>query len=72
MADIEDMYELTYIPGLCITVDMDDKDLVLERRDKIYVTDFSEWIVSDECRVEELYKGPSLMTVIHIDKYARL
>jgi hypothetical protein len=42
---------------------MDDRVMVLVHRDKIYVVDFSEWIVDDEERVYEMHMGLSLMTV---------
>jgi hypothetical protein len=32
-------------------------------RDKMYVADFSDWLVEDQDRVEKLYSGLSLMTV---------
>jgi hypothetical protein len=62
MADIEDMYELTYIQGHSIAVHMDDRDLVFERREKTYIMDFSKWIVSDKKRVINVEDRESLYT----------
>jgi len=47
-SDVEDKYPVTYIQGVSITVHMDDKDVVFERKNKMYVADFSDWIVGDE------------------------
>jgi hypothetical protein len=63
LADNEDIYPVTYVQGESITVHMDDRDLVFTRRDKLYVADFSDWIVSDQDREEELHAGLNLMTV---------
>jgi len=46
----------------CIIVHMEDHNMSFERRDKMYVTDFSDWIVDDKSRVSEMYTGLSLMT----------
>ena len=43
MADVEDLYAITYEPGHAITVHMDAGDMVFYRRDKIYVGDMREW-----------------------------
>ena len=43
MADVEDMYDVTYARGESYTVHMDDRDLVFHRRDKLYVADMREW-----------------------------
>jgi hypothetical protein len=39
MADVKDMYDITYEAGHAITVHMDEEDLVFYRRNKIYVGD---------------------------------
>jgi hypothetical protein len=62
MADVEDLYPVTYVQGESITVHMLDREVVFHRRDKMYVADFSDWVVDDEDRVQELYSGLSLMT----------
>jgi hypothetical protein len=62
MADVEDMYAMTYVQGECIIVHMEDHDMSFERRDKMCVADFSDWIVDDKSRVSEMYTGLSLMT----------
>jgi hypothetical protein len=43
MADVEDMYDITYDAGTSITVHMDERDLVFRRRNKIYVADMRDW-----------------------------
>ena len=43
-ADVEDLYEVVYTPGVSYTVKMADRDLVFYRRHKLYVVDMSEWI----------------------------
>jgi hypothetical protein len=62
MADVEDRYPVTYVEGESIIVHMEDRDVVFARRNKMYVADFSDWIVGDEARLQEMYKGLSLMT----------
>jgi hypothetical protein len=63
MADVEDMYRITYVQGESITVHMDHRDVVFSRREKMYVADFSDWLAVDQQRVEQLYTSLSLMTV---------
>jgi hypothetical protein len=63
MADVEDLYPVTYIQGESIIVHMEDKEVVFQRRDKMYVADFSDWVVDNEDRVQELYNRLSLMTM---------
>jgi hypothetical protein len=63
MADVEDMYRITYVQGESITVHMDHRDLVFSRCEKMYVADFSDWLAVDQQRVEQLYTSLSLMTV---------
>jgi hypothetical protein len=48
---MEDVFPLTYLQGVSITVHMDERDDVFVRRDKMYVADFLEWIVDKEDRV---------------------
>jgi hypothetical protein len=43
MADVEDMYDITYEQGVSYTVHLDDQDLVFYKRDKLYVADMREW-----------------------------
>jgi hypothetical protein len=43
MADIEDMYDVTYEQGVSYTVHLDDQDLIFHKRDKLYVADMREW-----------------------------
>jgi hypothetical protein len=63
MADVEDMCVVTYAQGESITVHMDDRDVVLTHREKMYMADFSDWLITEEDRIEELYTGLSLLTV---------
>jgi hypothetical protein len=44
LADIEDMYRVTYEPCVSYTVHMNDRDLVFEQRGKLYIGDFTDWI----------------------------
>jgi hypothetical protein len=57
------MYPVTYIQGESYTVHMDDHDLLFVHEDKMYVADFSDWLVTDNQRKEELHTGLSLLTV---------
>jgi len=62
MADVEDLYPVTYAQGKSSTVHMDSRDIVFVHKDKMYVADFCEWVVGGDDRVEELHAGLSLMT----------
>jgi hypothetical protein len=62
MADVEDLYPVTYVQGESITVHMEDREVVFHRTDKMYVADFLDWVVDNEDRVQELHSGLSLMT----------
>lgn len=48
MADIEDLYPVTYLQGDSITVHMEDRDVTFVHREKMYVANFTDWIVDDE------------------------
>ena len=48
LADVEDIYNVTYQKGESYTVHMDDSDLVFVRRNKFYVADFSYWLKSSK------------------------
>ena len=50
-ADVEDMYEISYLQGESFTVHMPDEDLVFHRRDKFYVADMRAWADGDCGRV---------------------
>ena len=54
LSDVEELYEVTYIPGVKFIVHMNDKDLVFYKRGKIYLADMSDWVT---------YAGLSMMTV---------
>ena len=43
-ADVEDTHPVSYDPGVSYTVHMGDRDVVFQRRDKLYVGDFSDWV----------------------------
>jgi Arginine methyltransferase-interacting protein, contains RING Zn-finger len=60
LADVEDIYDVTYIPRKAYIVHMNDRDLVFNRRNKLYVADFSDWIKQD---FEESYAAICMMTV---------
>jgi hypothetical protein len=71
-ADVEDLYPVTYRQGESITVHMDDRDVVFVRREKMYVADFSDWIIEDEVRVNEVSSGLCLLTVEELEsQYTR-
>jgi hypothetical protein len=55
MARVEDMYPITYTQGDSITLHMDDRDVIFKRTDGMYVADFSDWLVDDEDRVNEIH-----------------
>jgi hypothetical protein len=63
MARVEDLYPITYSQGESITVHMDDQDVVFQRRDGMYVADFSDWLVEDEDRVAEMSNKLCLITI---------
>ena len=43
-ADVEDLYEVTYDPGVSFTVHMLDKDLVSYWQNKLYIANMTDWI----------------------------
>ena len=43
MADVEDLYKVTYISGVSYTVHMTKRDLVFHRRNKMYVANMQDW-----------------------------
>ena len=47
-ADVEDRYSITYDQGESYTVHMGTRDLVFNRRDKLYVADMREWAAAAE------------------------
>jgi hypothetical protein len=63
MSYVEDRYPMMWVQGESITVHMDKADLVFYRRDKMWVADFSEWIISEEDHAQELCAQLNLMTV---------
>jgi hypothetical protein len=63
MSDVEDCYPMTWVQGESITVHMDKLDLVFYHRDKKWVADFSDWIISEEDHAQELCPQLNLMTV---------
>lgn len=62
MSDVEDKYQITWTPGDSIVVHMDEQDVVFHKRNKMYVTDFSDWIVEEE-ELEQIKTTLSLLTV---------
>ena len=63
MSDVEDICPMTWVQGESITVHMDEQDLVFTKRDKMWVADFSDWVVQDEDRVSEVRESLCLLTV---------
>jgi hypothetical protein len=47
MADVEDLYDITYEQGVSYTVHLNDRDLVFYKRDKLYVGDMRAWESSE-------------------------
>jgi hypothetical protein len=57
-ADVEDKYEITYVRGQTFTVHMPEKDVVFERKNKLFVADWCiEGAVANAtvCKKEQLY-----------------
>lgn len=48
--DVEKLYEITYLQGDCMVVHMGDRDLRFEKRKKIYVGDFRDWLDKSEIK----------------------
>jgi len=63
MADVEDKFAITWNPGESIIVHLEERDMVFTRKNKIWVGDFSDWIVSDKEHHRELQTSLSLLTV---------
>jgi hypothetical protein len=55
MSQVEDMYPITYAQGESITVHMDDRDVIFKRHDGMHVANFTDWLVEDEERVNEIH-----------------
>jgi hypothetical protein len=70
MAQVEDMYPVTYSQGENITVHMDDRDLVFRRKDGMYVADFTDWLVDDKER-ESLYSRKQVRWALEAGEYLR-
>jgi len=62
MSDVEDKYPMTWVPGESITVHMDEQDVIFTKRDKMWVADFSDWIVEEE-ELDDMRMSLSLLTV---------
>jgi len=63
MADVEDRFPITWEPGESITVHAEERDIIFRRKEKMWVADFSDWIVSEDERMAELQIELSLLTV---------
>ncbi|MFN9982427.1 MAG: hypothetical protein ACK53Y_21045, partial [bacterium] len=63
MADVEDRFAITWTPGDSIVVHLEERDMIFTRRNKMWVGDFSDWIITDEERRRELRMDLSLLTV---------
>jgi hypothetical protein len=48
LADIQDMYPVSYVQGKSYTVHLPDRDIVFRRKGKLYLGEFSDWINQDE------------------------
>jgi hypothetical protein len=67
LADIDDIYQVTYVQGESFTVHMDDHGIFFMRRDTIYIVDFSDWIVGNKERVQQMHTNLCLMTVTDME-----
>jgi hypothetical protein len=47
LSDIEDIYPVTYIQGKSFMVHMVDRDVIFTHRDKMFIADFLDWIISN-------------------------
>jgi len=63
MADVEDRFAITWTPGDSIVVHLEERDIIFTRMNKMWVGDFSDWIITDEERRRELRMDLSLLTV---------
>jgi len=63
MVDVEDRFPITWLPGESITVHIEERNIVFVRKNKMWVADFSDWIVSEEERLSELQLELNLLTV---------
>lgn len=68
LADVEDLYDVTYRRGVSYTVHMNDRDLVFTRRGKLYLADFTDWINDRDFDEEEANKM-SLVTTVEDRKH---
>jgi hypothetical protein len=53
---------MTWVPGESITVHMDKQDVIFTKRDKMWVADFTDWIVEEE-ELHDMRTSLSLLTV---------
>jgi len=75
-ADVEDIYPMTFEPGECIIVHMDDRDVEFVRRNKMYVADFSDWIQPSAVNMtvterESLYNKSAIKKAKAADEFVR-
>ena len=61
-ADIEDMYDITYVQGLKYTVHLPRGNLDFERKGRFYVADMSDWIRPNMANVTTVTDNESLYT----------
>ena len=47
-ADVEELYDISYVPGSHYTVHMDNYDLNFFQRGKMYVANMEDWIVKED------------------------
>ena len=48
--DVEQLYKVTYLQGISMTVHMPDRDVVFKKKKKLYVADFSDWVGRENIR----------------------
>jgi len=63
MADVEDMYEITYESGHSYTVHLDDRDLTFYRKGKLYIGSMLDW-QSNTLAEEERQSYHAMVTTV--------
>jgi hypothetical protein len=67
-ADVEHLYPVMYVQGESYTIHMDDREAVFVRRDKMYLADCPDWLVSDNQTKQELHTYLNLLTVAEMER----
>ena len=65
-ADVEDNFDVQYIPGISYTVRVGNEDIVFERRNKLYVADFSDWVRDNYKESKDMLAGMTVSEREHM------